>query len=163
MTKLVLSCNIFFTHLYLLKFYDILYVGTFEMQRERPWKKKTCFPPYLFLTFIYLYYLNTKGNIIFLVNNKATSFIWSPKFCSQRSWLHLWIIIGLRRSFFFTWSTSILKYKWNGIVYFTMLLPFNKEVNKAFQVIVLGQSNIHHESTPEKLSLVNSNHNLTMN
>jgi hypothetical protein len=75
MTKLVLSCNVLFTQLYLLKLYNILYVGTFEMQRRGPWKKKCSFL-HMFLIFFnfYLFYLNTKGSPLFLVKNKASSF-----------------------------------------------------------------------------------------
>jgi hypothetical protein len=117
MTKLVLSCNILFTYLYLLKFYDILYGGTFQMQRRDSWKK--CVFLHIFKIFFYLFYLNIEGNLLFLVKTKP-----HHSFRLQNSIPKgLGFICGLKKLFFSTWSTSILKYKCNPNVHFTMLLP----------------------------------------
>jgi hypothetical protein len=81
---------------------------------------------HIFLAFFYLFYLKHLENILFLVIIRATSFIWSPKFFKNRSWFHMWIIVGLTRSFFSTWYTFLFsKNKYNQMFTFTMLLSMN--------------------------------------
>jgi hypothetical protein len=127
MTKLVLSCNVLFTGLYLLKFYAILYVGTFEVQRRSPWKKKY-FPSYFFFTFFYLLYLNTKGNHLFGFQNsisKGLGFIYGFLLV----WGDHFFLLDLLE------FSNTSKYKCNPNVHFTMLL--SKGQPKFNQCLVL--------------------------
>jgi hypothetical protein len=115
MTKLVLSCNVLFTGLYLLKFYAILYVGNFEMQKRGPWKKN-----------VFSFYLNTEGYHLFLTTTMP-----HHSFGLQNSIPKgLGFICGLSlvwggHSFLLDLLefSNRSKYKCNLNVHFTMLLP----------------------------------------
>ena len=91
--------------------------------KKGAYKENKYFLSYFFHFFLFVLLEHWKKSTIFYKTTMPTSFIWSPKFYFQRSWLHIWTIVGLRRPFFFIWSTLILKYKYNLIGHFTMLLP----------------------------------------